>query len=701
MATIKRTFSGQLRGLDARPDRVDFRDREYQPRLRSLPPEYPTADLVDRFLPAYLDDKMILNQGSEGACTGFGLAAVINYIFWEAHTDSQSRGLASEKPKLVSPRMLYNNARLYDEWDGEDYQGSSCRGAMKGWHKHGVCQEDLFPYKDGDFSPPLDGWDRDAIHRPLGAYYRIDRLSIVDMQAAIHETHAIYASAKVHGGWDIGKASTIENAIIDQGGREISGGHAFALVGYNRAGFLVQNSWGGDWGYDGFGVLPYDDWVRNGFDAWAVALGAPVGLAPVPQAKARVALIAQSAIEDSPAESAGAPATARARRDLRWDETRAYRHAVVTGNEGNLLRRLPDAADANHNLQIVFEHARKQIKEHGFKHLVFFAHGGITNEGSAMRHVQRLGPYFEANGIHPIFFVWKTGVAESLTYIGQDKIADFKDTLEGLRAKGFAEEIIETFREKRDRTFEIAARQFIGRAVWLQIKQNAEAAARGDGIIRQISRLVRTLLRDHDQTNLHFVGHSAGSIWLGHMADDFRQSRLGNPAAAPVKTATLWAPACTSAFANRYFGNALKHGVIAKGGLHVDMLSDERERRDHVGSDSLYGKSILYLVSRALEEKHKTPLLGLHMAWPENLAKAFSDDVFTQSSRRDLEDWEEIVKAEQVTFAVHKGPDASNGVGRIPVSHTSFDNDIDVNKATFTRILKRKPKADILNLASR
>ena len=38
-------------------------------------------------------------------------------------------------------------ARRYDEWPGEDYTGSSARGAMKGWHKHGVCAEAEWRYE--------------------------------------------------------------------------------------------------------------------------------------------------------------------------------------------------------------------------------------------------------------------------------------------------------------------------------------------------------------------------------------------------------------------------------------------------------------------------------------------------------------------------------------------------------------------------
>jgi hypothetical protein len=37
--------------------------------------------------------------------------------------------------------MLYSMARRYDEFAGQPGvdSGSSLRGAMKGWYKHGVC----------------------------------------------------------------------------------------------------------------------------------------------------------------------------------------------------------------------------------------------------------------------------------------------------------------------------------------------------------------------------------------------------------------------------------------------------------------------------------------------------------------------------------------------------------------------------------
>ena len=108
---------------DVHPDTVDFRDKMYVPTLVEVP--------VSRTLQEYLDcfkkyapgnTAPILNQGQEGACTGFGLAAVANYLLWRRQIVPDG--------KRVSPRMIYEMARRYDEWPGEKYSGSSARGAM-------------------------------------------------------------------------------------------------------------------------------------------------------------------------------------------------------------------------------------------------------------------------------------------------------------------------------------------------------------------------------------------------------------------------------------------------------------------------------------------------------------------------------------------------------------------------------------------
>lgn len=89
------------RKFDARPDRVDLRDRSYQPKLISLPHRFPSQENIEVHLPQY-SKAMILNQKKEGSCTGFGLAAVVNYLQWKKN------GYSSAGLHTVSPRMLYH-----------------------------------------------------------------------------------------------------------------------------------------------------------------------------------------------------------------------------------------------------------------------------------------------------------------------------------------------------------------------------------------------------------------------------------------------------------------------------------------------------------------------------------------------------------------------------------------------------------------
>lgn len=54
--------------------------------------------------------------------------------------------------------------------------------------------------------------------------------------------------------------------VYDNSGREqfwngdnYVGGHCVAIVGYNKSGFIIRNSWGTSYGSKGYGLLPYSD----------------------------------------------------------------------------------------------------------------------------------------------------------------------------------------------------------------------------------------------------------------------------------------------------------------------------------------------------------------------------------------------------------------------------------------------------------
>ncbi|WP_144289786.1 C1 family peptidase [Ideonella sp. A 288] len=684
--------------FDARPDRLDFRDLHYAAPLRSLSPQHPPPDQFARFVPGYVQAGLVLDQGNEGACTGFGLAAVINYLMW-LRQGGVSKGEGSGR---VSPRMLYELARRYDEWPGDAYEGSSCRGALKGWHKHGVCLEDLWPHRQRRVAP-LEGWDRDAATRPLGVYYRINRRSVTDLQAAICQIGAVYVSAKVHDGWD--RVETLERAPSSHGADQLpavpppqkpqsTGGHAFALVGYNERGFIVQNSWGDRWGACGFAVLPYDDWVRHGTDAWAVALG----VAQVHRLSSdRIAALRWPApsgrslgsFDDAVGNPANPPDDPwPIDREFEvaayqpWSTAKAYEHTLVTGNEGRLI--VTDVLAGIDSDPGAFVDQQVAVRPLAFlqaqpvARLVIYAHGGLNSQDESIDRIRVLAPYFEANGIYPLFLTWRTGPMETLLHILQDKVAErFGIAGDGTQARGMFDGI----GEARDRSVEALARK-VAKGLWTEMRENARLGAHpGRGwtlLARSLGRLQASL--GAKPLELHLVGHSAGSLVLGHLL-----TRLAAEPRLPVASCALFAAACSVRFALRHYLDQ-DAAVLDPGHLHLHHLQDREEKDDdllRLGPVTLYGKSLLYLVSRALDDERKMPLLGMARALDPQYN---TSDQWADTEVATVHEWQQ--RAGNVHL--HPVPIPSVRVNRkgrtVPAAHGAFDNDVDVIGQTIARI---------------
>ena len=171
------------------PDRLDLRDRVYMPSVAVVP----GLTLAPK------TNIPVLDQKQTNACTGFALASVVYHLQYIAKR--------KQRDCAVSPFMLYSMARRYDEFPGNPDvdTGSSLRGAMKGWYKHGVCSDKLWSSEHmptGPVTKSTNDWWLDAVQRPLGAYYRIDTRSITDMHVALNEIGILYVSAVCHSGWD-------------------------------------------------------------------------------------------------------------------------------------------------------------------------------------------------------------------------------------------------------------------------------------------------------------------------------------------------------------------------------------------------------------------------------------------------------------------------------------------------------------------
>ena len=680
--------------LDARPDRLDLRDREYRPPLQSLPPIWPSPEDQKRLFEVYTACNMVLNQGNEGACTGFGLAAVINYLFWTELIESSGAEQidAEMMSKIrVSKSMLYNMAKIYDEWEGEDYEGSSCRGAMKGWHRHGVCTDVTWPYVPGEDISPEDAWSKEAIFNPLGAYYRINKDSVVDMQAAIKEVGAIYCSASVHKGWWLDEEDDLP--IIKQSKSKI-GGHAFAFVGYNADGFIVQNSWGDKWGHKGFAILRYKDWVENGNDAWVAVRGAPVNIESSPHTFSNHSLqtiAADHTLGEGSVISSSLSYPYQHTAIMPWTEEEAYKHSLVIGNDGRPRLTMVSESDPQKSAERIcgkhIEQWMKKSKKN--RKIVIYGHGGLNSEKDSINRIRIMAPYFKANGIYPLFVTWKTGFLESISNEIQEKVNDIFSSAgispSGSRAQG----IMDKLKEAIDRAIENTAKKIVVKGVWSEMKENAKYASdravpgyaqRGSkikpGAMVILSKSLKKLKEKYN-CEIHLVGHSAGSILFGHWMDELVKRDL------KIASLTLYAPACTVSFANKHYIKAHKKNIFSKTKTHIHVMTDEREKADNV---VIYKKSLLYLVSRALEDIHKTPLLGMAAAWDIDYAR--KKDIFNTVKYNELKRWKKFSKGIHFyTYDKTKSQvKTSLKDDYTALAHGSFDNDIQVIEDTIMKI---------------
>lgn len=689
MPTRLLQFGDQTVRLDARADRLDPRDRPYAPPVAALPPRWPLDARLRRLLPAYVKHGLVLDQGAQGACTGYGLAAVVNVLLWQ-RDGAQHRG--------VSPHMLYDLARFYDEWPGEDYEGSSCRGAIKGWSKHGSCaaplwrdsvHDDTAQDSNGGRAYRPDGrWSDDAATRPLGVYYRVDRSAVTDMQAALHTIGALYVSARVHAGWlavPVSRALSTGHAGLpaiayDDLAPDL-GHHAFAIVGYNEYGFIVQNSWGERWGARGFAVLRYDDWRDNGVDCWVAAPGVPqLAVAATP----RSAAVATTRARRIGASLASGDLPALANQALAatppWPTDTAYAHTLVSGNNGVLRSSRPDIGRTADLVEVaVHEQLGAWLAGAGKASgkVVIYAHGGLNAESASLRRIRVMGPYFAANGIYPLFYTWRTGLLETLGGVLADAVGNAPGP--ALLGRNFA--------DARDGLLETVAHNF--RWLWNEMKTNAAQAAQPGGALDLLVAALGRLRQAHPQLEIHLAGHSAGAFVHGHLLDLCRAQAL------PVASVTLYAPACPLDFAARHFMEPIAAGAVPRDRFWLHVLSDVAERDDTVGP---YGKSLLYLVARGFEPVRKTPLAGLHKTL-DPAAIEPDDDLWRPATWPQVQAWRAWVAA---LPAQADGMPACEVTGtRVTVApqravkpgHDAFDNDIRILSRTINRVLGRTPDA--------
>ncbi len=224
--------------------------------------------------------------------------------------------------------------------------------------------------------------------------------------------------------------------------------------------------------------------------------------------------------------------------------------------------------------------------------LMFYAHGGLNDEASALAAAHARIDWWKSNDIYPIYFIWETGLGETL---GQ--------MLEGWRQSRAAGRNVFSDHVS-DPLIEAFAHRTLGVNLWDTMKTSAERASAATGGAFYVAEKLAAFCSQHaGDVEVHAAGHSAGAIFQTH----FLPCALAR-GVPRIDSLHLLAPAVrTDLFRNNLYTHIGEgQGVDA---LTVYTMADSFEKDDNCAL--VYRKSLLYLIYKGLEFDVDTPILGL------------------------------------------------------------------------------------------
>jgi hypothetical protein len=191
-----------------------------------------------------------------------------------------------------------------------------------------------------------------------------------------------------------------------------------------------------------------------------------------------------------------------------------------------------------------------------------------------------------------------------------------KEAVSQRRPEGPLESALDFMLDRLDDTLEVIVHGLKVKKLWEEMKENAwRATLLNDGGARLVARHLAQLMDEIPNVEVHVAGHSAGSIFHAPLVQyitskgKMRGAGWGSTQGLGKKiaTCTLWAPGIRMQDFHETYYPAIKSGGIERFSLYT--LTDEAERCDHCAN--IYRKSLLYLVSNALEDDYAVPILGM------------------------------------------------------------------------------------------
>jgi C1A family cysteine protease len=229
-------------------DKVDDRDYLYKPTQKELREHVDLRQYASR----------VESQGHLSSCTGNAVVGAYELLLNKTMPD---------KFIDLSRLFVYYNARLLEDNTNND-DGAYVRDAIKGLTKYGICSEKIWPYHIKDYATkPTDESYLDAKHRNIENYYRV--LTMDSLLDALNNDKPVVFGMLVYKSFD-DLYNYYDTVPMPKGEEEPVGAHAMCFVGYdlNKKLFIARNSFGMNWGVNGYCYIPFDYVGKEVLDLW-------------------------------------------------------------------------------------------------------------------------------------------------------------------------------------------------------------------------------------------------------------------------------------------------------------------------------------------------------------------------------------------------------------------------------------------------
>lgn len=227
-------------GLGCKPPQVDLRDYTIDKKILSA------ASLPEVF---EIDVKAeIKNQGSVGSCVAHATSTIL-----EHHANNQFElstnfiyGIHNKLYGTEGPGMYLRNGAKIAQKCG-DMLKDDCEGNTEVPKVYSIANE---AYLD-------DAKTNRAYKFRIESYCKLNNNT--EIKYALINHGPVLCSVKWYSG------SRVKNGILTSNFDNDYGYHAIVIYGWNKQGFLCQNSWGKLWGDSGKFILPYNHSVREAY----------------------------------------------------------------------------------------------------------------------------------------------------------------------------------------------------------------------------------------------------------------------------------------------------------------------------------------------------------------------------------------------------------------------------------------------------